>query len=454
MNFVHKASFVYNKNRKAGWLCGFLFFCFLSFPFLGKMSLAEDNGGAAPVPVAAPAPNQDLIDQKKEEIQRIQTDIAKYQADSKAKQAQGNTLENEIAIFDNNILQNQLEVRGTKLNIESAEMEMEGSQNQIEEDRTRIEKNKEALKSFLQNLYYHQDDSFLEILITRDNISDFFNEISAVKAMQDKVLGTVIDLKREREDLDNRNKALEEDQQTYESLISMRYEQNTALENLKAQKNEMLEITSGEETKYQTLVAENRSLLPSLRSELRDLQSLGSNIQFGDAISAAKYVGEVTGVRPAFLLGVLRVESGLGTNVGGGIYTVDMNPSQRPTFEQIAQELGYDPNVMPVSRKPSAYSGWGGAMGPAQMMPTTWMGYRDRVVAITKTSPADPWALTDSIAAMAIKLSQIDGVTAGDYNAEYEAAGRYLAGGNWQRFLFYPDKVMYYTSLYEKELNG
>ena len=93
-------------------------------------------------------------------------------------------------------------------------------------------------------------------------------------------------------------------------------------------------------------------------------------------------------------------------------------------------------------------------MGPAQMMPTTWLSYKDRVTALTKNTPPDPWDLTDSIAAMAIKLSQVDGVTSADYNAEYKAAGMYLAGSNWQRFLFYPDKVMYYTSMYEKELNG
>lgn len=453
MDFVCKTSFVYIKNRKARWLCGFILLSFLFFQFFQKASLAEENAAPAPISATA-APNQDLINQKLEEIKRIQSEIAKFQSDIKDKQAQGNTLENEIAIFDNNISKNQLEIRETKLNIEKAEMEMEGAQNQIEEDRVRIDKNKEALKSFLQTLYAYQDDSFFEVLMTKDNISDFFNEVNAVETMQDEILKTVIELKQERETLSKRTTELEESQVTYEELISMRYEQNTTLENLKAQKNEILEITNGEENKFQALVADNRSLLPSLRAELRDLQSLGSNIQFDDAISAARYVGEVTGVRPAFLLGVLRVESGLGTNVGGGTYTVDMNPSQRSTFEAITAELGYDPNVMPVSKKPKAYSGWGGAMGPAQMMPTTWLSYKDRVTALTKNTPPDPWDLTDSIAAMAIKLSQVEGVTSADYNAEYKAAGMYLAGSNWQRFLFYPDKVMYYTSMYEKELNG
>lgn len=449
MDFVRKTTFVCIKNRKARWLGGFMLIPMLLSLFIWNRSSAEEGAASAPA-----VPNQALIDQKMQEIKKIQDDIAQYQSAIKEKQLQGNTLENEIAIYDSNIQKNQLEIKETKLNIEQAEIEMEGSQNQIEEDRVRIEDNKEALRAYLRELYSYEDDSMLEVLITRDSISDFFNEVGQTKKMQDEILKTVVELRQERETLTERTKQLEEGQVVYEELIRMRYEQNMALENFKAQKDEMLEMTNGEEGKYQALVAGSRSLLPSLRAELRDMQSLGKNIQFDDAKSAARYVGEVTGVRPAFLLGVLRVESGLGTNVGGGTYKVDMNPSQRPTFEAITQELGYDPNVMPVSRKPSAYSGWGGAMGPAQMMPMTWMGYRDKVSTITKNSPADPWDLTDSIAAMAIKLSQTPGVNSGDYNAEYEAAGRYLAGNNWKKFLFYPDKVMYYASLYEKELNG
>ncbi len=454
MDLVHKTSFLYQKNRKALWLCGFLFAISLSLVYLAGDSRAEEGVSTAALAAETPAgaSNQDLIKEKMEELNRVQAEIARFQADIKAKRAEGNTLENEIAIFDANISKNQLEIQETRLNIEQAEMELEGSQNQIEEDRVKIGENREALKEFIRTLYAYEDDSFLEVLMSRESISDFFNEVSAVEAVQDKILSTVIKLKQEREQLTERTQELEDNQLIYADLIRMRYEQNTTLENLKAQKGEILEITNGEEGKYQVLVAQNRKLLPSLRAELRDLQSLGSNIEFDDAISAAKYVGEVTGVRPAFLLGVLRVESGLGTNVGGGNYKTDMNPSQREAFEAITTELGYDPNVMPVSRKPSAYSGWGGAMGPAQMMPTTWISYRDRVVELTKHNPPDPWSLIDSIASMAIKLSQIEGVTEGDYNAEYEAAGRYLAGTNWQRFTFYPDKVMYYADLYAKEL--
>jgi hypothetical protein len=130
-----------------------------------------------------------------------------------------------------------------------------------------------------------------------------------------------------------------------------------------------------------------------------------------------------------------------------------MRPRQRPVFEAITRELGYDPNEMPVSKKPRSYKGWGGAMGPAQMMPTTWRVYQNEVAEITGHYPPDPWDLTDAIAAMAVKVSKVQGVTDGDYDAEYKAAGLYFAGRNWRKFLFYPDRVMLYTDLYAKELN-
>jgi hypothetical protein len=264
----------------------------------------------------------------------------------------------------------------------------------------------------------------------------------------------VSDLRKEKSDLTARNQSLEDSQEDYQNLINIKQEQNSSIAELKTQKDEMLKITHGQEGQYQSLIASSRGMLPSLQAELRNLQSLGSDIKFDDAISASKYVGGVTGVRPALLLGILRVESGLGTNVGGGIYSIDMSPSQRPVFESIATELGYDPNAMPVSKRPSSYAGWGGAMGPAQMMPSTWLIYKDEVSQIVKKSPPDPWNLTDSIAAIAVKLSKVEGVTSGDYNAEYKAAGMYMGGVNWQKYPFYPNKVMYYADLYQKELGG
>jgi len=397
-----------------------------------------------------------LIRQKREEIRQIQSKINGYESEIKAKQRKERTLKRELAIYNSRIKKNELEIKQTQLAIEKIKMEIEKIKSKIEKNEEKIESNKGILKKFIKLLYNYEQDSMFEVLMSEGNLSDFFSEISAVESIKNKIFTTIIDLKNEKEELNRKIHEMEEQQEQKGQLIEIKFQQNRELKDLKKQKNEILKSTKGEEIKFQQILEKNRNILPFLRAQLHELQSLGKKIKFDDAFSAAKYIGSITGVRPSYLLGILRVESGLGTNVGGGNYKVDMRRSQRPVFEKIVLELGYNPDKMPVSRRPKNYRGWGGAMGPAQMMPTTWMTYKNEISEITGHYPPDPWNLTDAIAAIAAKTSKVPGVTEGDYNAEYEAAGIYFAGRNWKKkkLLFYPNRVMLYADLYAKELGN
>jgi len=442
------------NNHKAVLLCGFIFFILL-FSVLITMETAkssEDNSGAKEEVSAEET--QNLINQKREEIKQVQNKIDKYRAEIKAKQKEGRTLSREISIYQSRISKNELEIKETKLAIEAADLEIKENGNKVRENEKKIEKDKDTLKNLIKALYAYEQDSMLEILMTKNDVSDFFNEVNAVESVKNKIFQTIVNLKIEKEELKLRQEELEEQQEEQAQLIQMKYQQNESLDELKVQKKQILEETKGEEKKFQQILEENKQILPALKAQLMNLQSLGKKIKFDDAISAAKYVGSITGVRPAYLLAILKKESSLGTNIGGGTYQVDMSPRQRPVFEAITGELGYDPNEMPVSKRPRSYRGWGGAMGPAQMIPTTWRVYQNEVSEITGNYPPDPWDLTDALAAMAVKVSKVPGVTEGNYDAEYKAAGLYFAGRNWRKFLFYPDRVMLYADLYEKEIGG
>lgn len=176
----------------------------------------------------------------------------------------------------------------------------------------------------------------------------------------------------------------------------------------------------------------------------------------------AVWAGNLTGVRPALILGLIEVESALGTNVGqcncAGqpvcrhpelTYKQVMPPSHWTAFEQICKELGLNPNTTPVS----CYVGggkiqWGGAMGPAQFMPNTWLnlGYKQRIENLTGIKPANPWRASDAFLAAALYLADFNASTK---NLEHErgAVTAYLcgtttmtsrcraAGGEWYRNL-------------------
>ena len=125
---------------------------------------------------------------------------------------------------------------------------------------------------------------------------------------------------------------------------------------------------------------------------------------------------------------------------------------EKRAFYSIIDKLGLDPNSVKVSREPTY--GCGGAMGPAQFIPTTWVAYEQRISDVIGHYPPNPWNLADAMAAMAVKVSDIPGVVGGNYKAEYEAAGRYLGGRNWRskNLFFYPNQVMLFADLYEEDM--
>ena len=124
------------------------------------------------------------------------------------------------------------------------------------------------------------------------------------------------------------------------------------------------------------------------------------------------------------------------TKTGAGIFAKSgkevsrvMNPKRDiPYFLKIIKELnekkglGLDPFETLVSC-PMSF-GWGGAMGPAQFIPSTWfLHYKERVEKFTG-NVADPWDFRDASLAAALYLK--DGIK--KYGSEGKAIQTYFCG--------------------------
>jgi len=154
------------------------------------------------------------------------------------------------------------------------------------------------------------------------------------------------------------------------------------------------------------------------------------------------------------LLGIITEESNLGENVGTGNWRTDMHPTRdQPVFATIVAELGLDPDKMPVSKKP--WYGWGGAMGPAQFIPSTWILYKDRIADLTGHNPPNPWDPYDAFMASGILLKD-NGGAGGNAAKERLAALRYLAGwtnATKKAYAFYGDDVMALAAKYQQQID-
>ncbi|MFA5993491.1 MAG: lytic murein transglycosylase [Parcubacteria group bacterium] len=180
----------------------------------------------------------------------------------------------------------------------------------------------------------------------------------------------------------------------------------------------------------------------------------------------AEFASQVTGVRKEFLMGMLVVESDLGKNTGKCTYQEVKAGAEKAhekgllskrawqTFQErkkiigdIADNLGYDAEQLRVSCNPD-YAGTGGAMGIPQFMPDTWMEYKDRISSIVGTSDPDPWNVRDGVLAMALKVSDVPGVTDHNVWAERAASKLYLSGTTSVSYDWYASQIQYWARNY------
>lgn len=187
---------------------------------------------------------------------------------------------------------------------------------------------------------------------------------------------------------------------------------------------------------------------------------------FGEVYNIAKDVGQKTGARPALIMAVAQQELNLEktdmcylTNIktGEGIRIIDnkktkyvMNPGRDINiFLEITKSLGKDFLKTPVTC-PMAF-GWGGAMGPADFIPSTWMKYKGKIEKITGR-PANPWNVEDSFLAMGLYLSD-SGALGQKEKGEWEAAMIYFSGAINSGYNFYADGVMDIADKIQGDIN-
>ena len=116
-----------------------------------------------------------------------------------------------------------------------------------------------------------------------------------------------------------------------------------------------------------------------------------------------------------------------------------MSNKQKAVFLALMATLGLDPAKTPVSCPITSDGAYGGAMGPAQFMPTTWDLYKDVVSQITGNRPSSPFNNADAFTATALYLK--DGLSgcrasfSSIFQQENCAAAKYYAGNSWRSYM-------------------
>lgn len=388
----------------------------------------------------------DDIAARQRQIDELQRQIEQYQAQAEVAGQQSKSLQTEIARLNARIGQLNAQIDQLEASIDETGLEIRQTSDQISEAEQKLNLHSQALGQYLRETDRTDQQSLAQILLQHDSLSDFFDYVHSVQLTQDNLRLTIRSVTELQVALDDRRDDLEGKKTNLEKLRSLQELQKRDLAGTKGSKDQLLKQTKGQEAKFQQLVQKSQQDLARLREQISFLLQGGITVE--DAVKYAQLAAIGVGIRPAFLLALLEVESRLGKNVGTGNWKDDMYlcylrladiaktadrktyyrnraETEKNAFMAVIGKLGLDPDGVKVSREPSY--GCGGAMGPAQFIPSTWLGYESEVARITGHTATNPWNFQDAFTASAIKLAR-SGATTKDRTGEIRAAKAYISG--------------------------
>lgn len=352
---------------------------------------------------------EDEIEDVEDEIDDLEDDIKKIEK-SKQKDVQ---VANVIKGGINELSRNITNIKGQ---IDRTENELGKLNEDIKNKEDDIVTGKKRMAAIIRKMNRQRLDLKMTVLDSDKGIEEYIESRDSMEELQRSILNRLNELKQKRRELE---KSKEEKAEAKNELDSQR----SGLEQEKIKKSWLLGEKNKDINKHDSKIDGIQRKIDNLNATLSSF--LGGSFDTDDIVDAIKFASKRTGVRKEFLMAMLDKETDLGRFTGGCTYkNTRMRTADKEEFKKICKSLGYNYKKKKISC--SLSYGYGGAMGVAQFMPTTWIGYKSAISRYTGHNPPDPWNLTDGVMGMAEKLKRAG---ASSKSKEHYAAKVYYCGG-------------------------
>lgn len=386
-------------------------------------------------------------EEAQDEYDKTQKKLKKELADLKALEQSLGQINSSLTATQQLIQRTQVMLNQTAQTIDQKELEISNLENQL-----RLEK--KVLAHLLQEMYASGTSPLVEVMLTRDDIGDFFQGHDNLFSTQEKMQGVIGEINDMKVRVVDEKWSLEDTKKDHEELLQIKNKQKHVLV---ANKMDVQEDVADQEA----TVSELQAKLVELQGDLNKLTGKSYNAK--DIRDAVEYASGKVGVPKGVLYGFLKMETNLGANTGQCTYSevekvsisrykkygskyknsIALLYRRQALFYDLVEKLDYSKSKK-VSCSP-AYLGQGGAMGVSQFMSDVWNSYSAEVASRTGHGVPDPWNLTDGVMAMALKLKKA-GATSDSPSAIKKASIAYLGGYNAN----YYNGIVYWSKNYKK----
>ncbi len=379
------------------------------------------------------------------ELAQTEADIAKWKSILDGTKANTKSLQNEAAILNAKIKQAQATIKQRTINIEQLGKQIKDKQKTILTLEARIEKGHESLAQLIRKTNEIDDFSLPEVILGNQDISEFFSDIDSFQTIKKDLKELFSEIRQTKNLTEKEKEALDKAQDKEQDTKAAVEAQKKEVEKDEKEKQYLIKVNKTQEKTYEQVIAERQAKAGEIRAKLFKLAGGSAAIPFGTALTYAQNASAKTGVSPAFVLAILTQESSLGANVGKCYLTdtttgagantagtksfpnVMKSPRDTVPFLEITERLGFSWKSTVVSCPIAGVAGYGGAMGPAQFIPSTWKIFDEKLKGIFGVD-SNPWNPEHAFMASALFLADLGAKTA-TFSAESRAACRYYGGG-------------------------
>lgn len=241
----------------------------LGLLFGGQRFVLAENTTATAQEVEAL--NQEIA-KRKDTIKQLEQTIEVYKKNIVQKQTEAVSLKNQLSILDNHIAQIETDITLTKEKIKETQLEIDALNFSIADKEKSIAKQKKIIITMVGNIHAGDQKNYLEILLSYDNFSDFYNEMKNTESLYVDLGRSVRTLRLAKEELTAKEQQVEAKRATYKNLqVELETKKEQLLEQSGA-KQKILVDTKSSEAKFQTLLSSLKQQYQVIEGEVRTFE--------------------------------------------------------------------------------------------------------------------------------------------------------------------------------------
>lgn len=213
------------------------------------------------------------ITDRNTKIQELEKEIVQYQNDLEEVGKEKQTLTSEVKILDISRQKIGADIRLTQSKINSTGLQIEELSLNIDTKEDKIGQNMETIARTIRAINEIESNSLIEIILSNNNLSEFFDQIETIQQFQSTMRDDVKQLTALKNDLEDKKNKTQKKKKELANFKGDLSDQKFVLDINRKDKNTLLSITKNKESNYQKLLTEREVEKDKFEDELRNLES-------------------------------------------------------------------------------------------------------------------------------------------------------------------------------------